>query len=133
MQKNTLTFENVVALWKLCLCSAHPGAVWDPSGKQQSQEAVNSWAQFVAAGSELDFWAIDHFRMQEDGIKGLDYIFLLRIERTADSHKVLSISHMSNSSEVRFNSYLLGTGNPWLPALQSTDSSACQLLLGRKG
>lgn len=106
------------------------GSLWkaaEPGGCEQLGTGCGSWVK------ELDFGAIDHFRMQEDGIKDLDYIFLLRIERTADSHKVLSISHMSNSSEVRFNSYLLGTGNPWLPALQSTEGSACQLSLGRKG
>lgn len=50
-------------------------------GCEQLSTVRGSWVK------ELDFRAIAHFRMQEDGIKGLDYIFPLRIEKAAESHK----------------------------------------------
>lgn len=65
----------------------------------------------------------DHFRMQEDGTKGLDCIWLLTLEKKSQiiTRLDLSISLMSNSSEVSLNCYLLGTGTTLLPVLQSAE------------
>lgn len=65
MQNHTLTFENAYVCHSLAggivealpVCSkSWDRAVWDLSGKQQSEEAVKSWAQFVAAGLKSWFF-----------------------------------------------------------------------------
>lgn len=85
MQNNTLTFENVCVGHSLAggIVEALPlhstswysvGSLWKAAESGDCEQLSTVCGRWV---KELDFWAIDHFRMQEDGIKGLDYIFLL--------------------------------------------------------